>query len=208
MKELVKTKRITIAVFAFIFVIVVGLLTIKEEPYSYKITPVEMTEEVMLVYQVLPDEAMELMWDTTAVFVDIRSIYDFERSHIENAINIPVPTLLSPENISLFEGWKKDSLKVIMYGNNELEANSPWILMYELGFKNTRTLMGGMAYIDKLYDGTLEENESYSVEDPIYDYAGVVKEAEELSGSTVVVKKEKKKVVVRKKKKKVAEGGC
>jgi prophage tail gpP-like protein len=81
--------------------------------------------------------------------------------------------------------------------------------MFELGYTNTRTLMGGCVYIDKLYDGSLTEVETYSMEDPAYDFAGIVKKASEQSGKPGAAKKEeKKKVVVRKKKKKEAEGGC
>jgi len=208
MKELLKTKRITIAVFAFVLIIIIGFLTVQEPKNKYKITPIEMVEELPLIYQVTPDEAMELMYDTIAVFVDIRSIKDFEKGHIENAKNITVPNLLLKENTDLFDQWFKDSTMVVLYGNDELQANAPWILMFELGYTNTRTLMGGCVYIDKLYDGSLSENEMYSMEDPAYDFAGIVKKASAQSGNPVVDKKEKKKVVVRKKKKKEAEGGC
>ncbi len=208
MKELLKTKRITIAVFAFILIIIIGFLTLQEPKDKYSMTPIEMVEELPLIYQVTPDEAMELMYDSATVFVDIRSIMDFEKGHIENAINIPVPMLLSKENKDLFNQWLLDSTIVVLYGNDELQANSPWMLMYELGYTNTRTLMGGCVYIDKLYDDELAENETFFVEDPAYDFAGIVKKASEQSGSPIVEKKEKKKVVVRKKKKKEAEGGC
>jgi len=208
MKELLKTKRITIAVFAFVLIIIIGFLTLKKPRNKYQITPVEMVEELPLIYQVTPDEAMEVMYDSTTVFIDIRSIKDFEKGHIENAINIPVPDLLSKKNTDLFDKWLKDSTVVVLYGNDELQANSPWLLMYELGYTNTRTLMGGCVYIDKLYDGSLSDNEMYSMEDPAYDFAGIVKKASEQSGTSGVEKKEKKKVVVRKKKKKEAEGGC
>ena len=208
MKELLKTKRITIAVFAFVLIIIIGFLTLKKPRNKYVITPVEMVEELPLIYQVTPDEAMEVMYDSTTVFIDIRSIKDFEKGHIENAINIPVPDLLSKKNTDLFNKWLKDSTVVVLYGNDELQANSPWLLMYELGYTNTRTLMGGCVYIDKLYDGSLSDNAVYSMEDPAYDFAGIVKKASEQSGTTGVEKKEKKKVVVRKKKKKEAEGGC
>lgn len=208
MRELLRTKRITIAVFAFILIIIIGFLTLKEPTNKYKITPVTMVEELPLIYQVTPDEAMEIMYDSSTVFVDIRSFKDYEKGHLENAINISVPELLSIENIKLFEEWKKDSTVVVLYGNDELQANAPWILMYQLGYTNTRVLMGGSVYIDKLYDDELAENETFFVEDPAYDFVGIVKKAIEQSEIPTVEKKEKKKVVVRKKKKKEAEGGC
>ena len=208
MKELLKTKRITIAVIVFVLIIIVGFLTIKKPSNKYEITPMALIEEISMIYQVTPDEAMEYMFDSAYVFVDIRSIKDFEKGHLENAINITVPNLLLKENTDLFNQWFKDSIMVVLYGNDELQANAPWMLMYELGYTNTRALMGGCVYIDKLYEDGLAENETFFVEDPAYDYAGIVKKASEQSGMPAVEKKEKKKVVVRKKKKKEAEGGC
>ena len=153
---------------------------------------------------------MEWIYDSTiALFIYIRGMYDFERGHLENAINIPIPDLLNKENKERYDNWMNDSLTVVLYGNDELQATSAWMLMYQLGYTNMRMLQGGINYIDKLYADELGENESYNVEDPAFDFAGIVKEVKE-SKTNLDVKKEepKKKVVIRQKKKKATEGGC
>lgn len=210
MKELLQTRRITIAVIVFIVILGVGLATMQKPMHEFKLTPELMADEITMIYQVTPDEAMEFMYDSAYVFVDLRSIYDFEKGHLENAVSIPIPNLLKEESKDKLVSWKEDSTTVVLYGNTELEANSAWILLYELGYDNTRVLMGGMGYLDKLYDGTLNENESFSVEDPVFDYAGIVKAASMKQNTPVVEESKpvKKKVIVRKKKKKAAEGGC
>jgi rhodanese-related sulfurtransferase len=209
MKELLKTKRITIAVIAFVLIIIIGFVTISKPRHEYKIAPIAMMEELPLIYQVTPDEAMEYMFDSAIIFIDIRSINEYEKGHFENAINISVPDLLKKENTDFFDQWYKDSTMVVLYGNDELQANAPWLLMYELGYTNARALMGGYVYIDKLYESELSENETFFVEDPAYDFAGIVNKAREQSENSGMEEKvEKKKVVVRKKKKKEAEGGC
>lgn len=210
MKELLKTKRITIAIIAFVVVLIIGFASLSKPLYKYEMKAGTFAEELFSIYQVTPDEAMEWMYDSTmAVFVDIRSVYDFEKGHVENAINIPIPYLLNDSHKELFEQWKKDSLMVVLYGNDELQANAPWMLMYELGYTNMRVLLGGYGYIDRLYLDELEDGESYTIEDPAYDFAGIVKEVEEDKKSVNVVKKApKKEVVVKRKVKKSAEGGC
>jgi len=209
MKELKKTKRITISGIVIAVVILIGILTMKKPDFSYKTTPEKMVLALFEIAPVSPDEAMEFLSDTSVVFIDIRSIYDFELGHLGDAINIPVPNLLDKENKVLFNQWFKDSTLVVFYGNDEAQATQPWMMMYQLGYTNTRVLMGGCIYMDKFYDDELTDNDSYSTEDPMFDYAGIIKKASVGEKNPQSANKpEKKKVVVRKKKKKEAEGGC
>jgi len=209
MKELLKTKRITIAALSFVIVLLIGVATMKKPVYEFKMNPQDLSEQLFSIYQVTPDEAMEWMYDSSlAVFVDIRGIYDFERGHLENAINIPIPNLLETENKLLYDNWLNDSLTVVLYGNDELQANAAWMLMYQLGYTNMRMLQGGNSYIDKLYNDELGENESFNVEDPAFDYAQIVKDVKLNTNQPEQKEAPKKKVVIRQKKKKAAEGGC
>lgn len=214
MLELLKTKRITMAIIAFVIFLLIGFLTLKKPIYSFQVDASAFSEELSSIDQVTPDEAMELMYDSSlALFIDIRNRYDFEKGHLENAINIPVPDLLNPENKVLFDRCLKDSLPLVLYGNDELEANAPWMLIYELGYSNARLLQGGYSYIDRMYLDQLELNESYHSETADYDYAGIIAKVIADKAKPVEIKKEKKvavkkKVIVEEKPKKAAEGGC
>ena len=208
MEELKKTKRITIGVFAFLAVIIIGALTINKPKEVYQFDPQQMNEELILVYQVTPEEAVDLLKDTiSTIFIDLRSIYDYEKGKLENAINIPIPMLLDDDNKELFDTWKKDSVTVVFYGNDQLQANAPWMMMYQLGYTNTRTLLGGKNYMDLQMAGLLTENSTYEMEYPAVDYKGILAKASE-GKEAVTAETKKNTVVVRKKKKKAAEGGC
>ena len=207
MEELKRTKRITIATFSFVIVLIIAFFSFKKPMHQYQMTAEDMAYELMVIYQVTPDEGMELMYDSTVVFVDVRNYYDYQADHLENAYNIPVASLLDKESKEYFDKWQADSMQVILYGRDELQVTAPWMLLYQLGYTNTRLLMGGMDYIDKLYSDELAENETFNVETPAYDYAGIIAAASSGEGSEVTTQP-KKKVVVRKKKKKAAEGGC
>lgn len=208
MEELKRTKRITIGVFAFLAVIILGALTINKPTEAYKFTSQQMNEELILVYHVTPEEAVDMLADTlSTIFVDLRSIYDYERGKLGNAINIPIPMLLDKKNKKLFETWKKDSVTVVFYGNDQLQANAPWMMMYQLGYTNTVTLLGGKDYMDKQLAGTLTDNSTYETEYPAVDFKEILEKASE-GKETVTDQAPKKTVVVRKKKKKAAEGGC
>ena len=207
MEELKRTKRITVATFSLMLVLIIAFFSFKKPMHQYQMSAEDMSYELMVIYQITPDEAMELMYDSTVVFVDVRNYYDYHADHLENAYNIPVASLLDADSKEHLDKWQADSLQVVLYGKDELQVTAPWMLLYQLGYTNTRLLMGGMTYIDKLYSDELAENEGFNVETPIYDYAGIIAAAR--SGeSTQATAQPKKKVVVRKKEKKAAEGGC
>lgn len=208
MDALNRTKRITIGAITVVVVLIIALISYKKPLYHYQLSPQEMDNDLVLIYQVTPDEAMEMMGDSIHnVFVDIRSIYDFEKDHLYNAINIPIPNLLDKENKEKFDQWKEDSVAVVLYGNNQLQANSPWMLMYQLGYDNTRVMMGGFTYYNQFMEGKLAENATFEMENPAYDYNKII-EAGSKNNTSVAAQAPKKEVVVRKKKKKAAEGGC
>ena len=207
MEKLKRTKWFAIATFFFVTVLIIAFFSIKKPMHQYHMSAEDMAYELMVIYQVTPDEAMELMWDTTVVFVDVRNYYDYQADHLENAYNIPTANLLNEDSKEYFDKWQADSLQVILYGKDELQVNAPWMLLYQLGYTNTRLLMGGMDYIDKLYNDELGATETFNVETPAYDYAGIIVAATALESATMTTQP-KKKVVVRKKEKKAAEGGC
>lgn len=208
MEELKRTRRITIGVFAFLAVILIGLGTFKKPTEVYQFAPQQMNEELLFVYHVTPEEAIEKLKDSVStVFVDIRSIYDYEKGKLGNAINIPIPNLLDEKSIARFDNWKQDSLTVVLYGNDQLQANAPWMLLYQLGYTNTLTLLGGKDYIDDLIADKLTEESTYEMEYPAVDFKSIIAEGG-ANQEEVTTQAPKKTVVVRKKKKKAAEGGC
>lgn len=210
MKRIFKNQLKSRIIYIVLTMFIVGCDKPEQSKFIPVLDPVTFSQEIFSLYQVTPDEAMEWMYDSTqSVFIDIRNKIDFEKGHLENAINIPVIKLLENEYIKQYMGWLNDSLTVVLYGNDELQANAPWMLMYQLGFTNMRLLHGGYSYIDRLYTGEIEEGESFLVEDPMYDYAGILKEVKENSAKIVEKKvKPKKKVTTIKKIKQVDEGGC
>lgn len=210
-----KINQATIVFILALFILIQGCDNSASSPYHFKVEPKTFSEELFSIYQVTPDEAMEWMYDSSmAVFVDIRAINEYENGHLENALNIPITQLLAPENKVLYDQWLRDSSVVVLYGNNQLEANAPWMLMYQLGYTNMRVLLGGYGYIDRLYLDALEEGEVYTLEDPAYDYAGIIegvkkeKELAKLKKEAPKKQEVKKPVVVQKKEKKASEGGC
>jgi len=209
MEDIKKKSGIIISTVLIVFAVIILYFRFvdKEDTLHYSMNAEEMAYELLMVAHVSPDEAMKLMWDTATVFVDMRPEKFYTLDHIENAINIPATKILDEESLERFDQWKKDSLRVVVYCNNEMQATSPWMVLYQLGYTNTQILMGGMNYINALYSDNPPAENAYNVEAPNYDYSGIIEAAASASPEEVQAQPQRK-VVVRKKTKKAAEGGC
>lgn len=167
------------------------------------------TDEMLATFEgfehVLNFEASELQNDTDAyVFVDLRSPYDFEIAHVDNAINIPTAFLLEDASIDVLESFVDEEKTVVLYAQTERESISPWIMLYQLGFTNTKVLMGG-------FDCFVDQDADCPTTYAQFNFAkiasqGGMKEVEVIKKKSVP--KKKKEIPVQPKVKVEDEGGC
>ncbi|MFH4965202.1 rhodanese-like domain-containing protein [Gaetbulibacter sp. M235] len=203
MKELEKVKRISIASTLFILAVLIGVLTFERPKNMYAMNTKTALEKLNTNDYVvsLKDITLE------AILIDIRSQYEYDKGHLENAINISVPDILSEENQGLFMELKDSNKTVVLYGKSPQEANIPFMLLYQLGFDNIKLLSVDNNYLQN----KLVTNQS-DIEKPVADIKAFIDESVKNSNvSNIETEKPepvKKVVTVQKKKKKVAEGGC
>jgi rhodanese-related sulfurtransferase len=202
MKELEKTKRISIGAVLFILVVIIALLTYERPKHYYKVnTEVTLSKLLTEDYFVALNEVK----NEDFVLIDVRNSYDYDNGHIENAINIHTPELLSDNSTNIFEEIKNNNDFAVLYGNNPTEANSAFMILYQLGYDNVKILL-----VNNNYSQNKLITESAAIGTSIADINAFIKESQK--NANVIPspeKKIKKKVItVKKKKKKVAEGGC
>lgn len=204
MKELEKTKRISIAAVIFILAVIIGLLTYKKPKNSYaintKTTLEKITGENYLV-------ALNELNNPDYVLIDIRNQYDFEKGHIENAINVYAAEILSEDNIKVFDELKENNKTAVLYGNNPQEPNAPFLILYQLGYENIKLLAIENSYLqNKLITKNSEIEKSEA------DVTAFINESIKKANTTPIVKvvaaTPKKVITLEKKKKAPAEGGC
>jgi 3-mercaptopyruvate sulfurtransferase SseA len=100
---------------------------------------------------------------------------------------------------------KKDSVTVILYGKDQLEANGPWMLLRQLGFDNVKVvLLGGYDYMadEDINYYEMHEIPLYLVEEPLINYAEFIENATLNSGQVDQQKEEPKQITPVKRKKK------
>jgi len=202
MKELEKTKRVSISAILLILAVIIGVLSFRKPKNVFKKDKLLVLNHIVKMDYILNKTNLDANTLKSAVLIDIRSPYEFNKGHLKNAINIYSPNLLAPKNKKILKSIEKDNKKIILYGANADEASGSWMLLTQLGYKNIQVLCSQISYVNnKLVI------KDYPLEKPHLDYAAFMKKASKSSG--IKPKKVHKKVVkLVRKKKKVAEGGC
>jgi rhodanese-related sulfurtransferase len=204
-------KKTGITLVLFAVVIVVGLLTVSSPRLKYA-QAIDQTIE-MVVWEegsVFPYEILDVIDGSvdTVLLLDIRNTFKYGRGHIPGAENINSIDLLKEENIERFEQLKADGMAVVVYADNQLDANGPWMVLRQLGYDNVKILLGGYNYY-KEWETNLGDSyadDAYFLGAAKHDFAEVasnVNAAESEDGEAKA-----KVTFTRKKKTAVAEGGC
>jgi rhodanese-related sulfurtransferase len=211
MKELNRTDRLTIATILVAIILVIGLMTIRKPEINYSRS---LDETIRLVNEsgdiILPEEVHNLPAASGSfILVDTRDPVAYRKSHIDQAINIPVQDILQSENLKVFTKLSKENGTIIIYGNDRLEANGAWMILKQLGFDNIRVMEGG-------YDGFLiSQNKDSGVtgipgnksETPSYNYNEIINSFGAAVSSSDARSQEPVRII-KKEKKSAAEGGC
>jgi rhodanese-related sulfurtransferase len=203
MKELEKINRISIASTLFILVVLIGLLTYKRPKNIYAINTHSTLEKLSNDDYFVTINNIN---NPNYVLIDLRSQYEFEKGHLENAINIYTPEILSETHAAIFKELKETNKTVVLYGNNPQDVNAPFLFLYQMGYDNIKILKAENTYFQNKLVTTNSE-----VEKTQADITAYIKESVKNAGSNAVIKviqPVKKTITVRKKKKKPAEGGC
>jgi len=206
MKELEKTKRISIAVTLFILVVLIGVLSFKRPKNLYYFNTAETLQQLASedLFISLTD-----IGNPDYVLVDVRKSYDFDRGHLENAVNISSSDILEESNINVFKELQTNNKTVVLYGKNPEEAIAPFMILYQLGYTNLKVLPIENSYNQNSLETKLVEVEKYDNDIKTF-IAESVKKATELSVQKVIPPPPppRKIITVEKKKKAPAEGGC
>ena len=207
MKELEKTKRISISAVLFLLVILISILTYRKPEFSFVNNPEKTLAIISNQAHVISLKDFNSLSGSTYQLIDVRNNIDYSKGHISSAINIPLSQLLVSINKQEIETETKESL-IIVYGESPENASAAWITLYQLGYEQVKLLSVDTFYKDhKFHINNVNTGASN------FDYAQKMKEA-----STQKIKKiqpkpkvetSKKKVTPKpKKKKKMPEGGC
>ena len=203
MKELEKTKRISISATLFLLIILIGFLTYKRPKYVFKNNSESVLKEIVKKDYLLSTKQLESMSPDEYALIDVRSNHEYDKSHIKDAINIPYSHILDDKNMDFINSLKNNNKTAVFYGEQPDIASNAWLLLYQLGYNNIKVLCVKPRFEDNVF-----YVDNVEIEKPAVNYAEVMKEATSASGIAKKPETVKKVITVKKKKKRVAEGGC
>lgn len=164
-------KKILHFIFISIFTFLLAGCGDKKESLKFKISPEEAMLRAVAGNQYISMQAYRALargGEGDVLLVDLRPAGEFEKGHLENAVNMPVPNLLDDEYFSAL----KESKHVVLYGEEMSQANGPWLLLTQLGLDHVKMLRSD-------YDGVVAGADTISPETARYDYAAIFQKAVE-----------------------------
>jgi len=204
MKELERTKRISISAVLFLLVILIGFLTFKRPKYVFEKNSASTLEKIIKKDYIVSLNDLDKLDTSQYTIIDIRSNYEYAKGHIEEAVNISRHDIFHDESIEFLDKLKSDGQSIILYGEHPDNANSGWMLLYQLGYENAKILCIETEYIDKTF-----QIKNSPLEKPNVNFAQVMAASKSDKSENIKKPKPKKKVITApKKKKRVPEGGC
>jgi rhodanese-related sulfurtransferase len=212
MKELTKTRRLSIASIIFVFILVIGFITFRSPDFVYKLSTQETLQTITNPEnQITPNEILKMMAEDEAgiVLIDLRTTYDYNKGTLDGAINIPVSDIMEMEVITMFNDWQQQSKTVILFAEDQQAANAPWMILRQLGYSHMKVLTGGysIARIHMIEDTPDSSDLMYNTEKPVMDFAEFIQKM----GGGEVVKSNTDPVQIepiQRKKKTATAGGC
>ncbi len=199
----------SLSIIAIIALMIISLGFIKRDGsgITYQQSSDQILNDILQRNEViLPNQTMAIIFgnDTNYQFIDLRTPDEFSLAHIDGAINIPVHEILKPDNKAILHQDKKVN---ILYGNETIDACSPWMLLQQIGYKNNRILMGGFILVNQnILKNYNPLSAAYRDEQARYDYKKISEStagsASMQSGAPLL------KPMGTNKKKKRVKGGC
>lgn len=204
--------RTLIALSLFVVLLIVGFLTMYrpaltfEKDMQQSLADLQESDALFYPWQL---ETVINGQDKNVVLFDIRDRFVYGQGNIPGSENISAQDLTLKENIERLEDFKKDSITVVLYGVDQLQANGPWMLFRQMGLDNVKILLGGYSYYEQHKDNLAEsENDITFIKGyPNYDFAEIAAKDETVIESNSPSDKQPVNVV-RKQKTTAAAGGC
>jgi rhodanese-related sulfurtransferase len=209
MKELSKTNRLTIVVVAIVVVFAAGLLTLRKPEIKYSLSPEAVIEMLGDSSNYISPERLQSLLeqnDGKSLLVDIRNSIAFDKSHIQDARNIPVRELFTKQNLTFLRSAEKGGQTILIYGESPRQANGPWILLRQSGFNNIKLVNATLNQLGISESDTLSGKYSLLNELPLIDTAALKKLTE--APASVEKPVQAKKTVVPVKTTPSSGGGC
>lgn len=154
--------------------------------------------------------SLDLVKNEDFALIDVRSPFEYEKGHIEGAVNVFSPELLDPENQRVLNVYSEEGKTLLLYGNDPVDTLPVFMTLNQLGVGPVK-ILESRNYFEEDKFVTIETQ----IEKPTPDVAEFIRSSvsEAAQANNHAAKKvspppPKKVAPQKKKKKKMPEGGC
>ena len=202
--------RTLIALSVFVVVLIIGFLTMRKPLMTYELDMKQSVSQLdnpaAYFYPWQLDSLLQKKIQNVVLF-DIRDNFTYGQGHIPGAENLSANDLTHEESIKRLEDLKEKNVTVVLYGEDQLQANGPWMLFRQVGFDNVKVLVGGYQYYVQHKESLAASKSDSTLQKGFskYDFAEMAAPED----GSVITKTERKPVEIRRRKKTSAvAGGC
>lgn len=148
--------------------------------------------------------------DPDLQIIDLRDPGEYEKFHIQTAINIPLDKLFTPEELEFID---PDKL-VVLYTNGGTHAAQAWVMLQQMGYTNTTILLGGLNYWVDVFtnptppEGVYADSEIFKYQFQVSAGKYLMGNVDARSSSQETPEPPKIKIPKKRKKSKAADEGC
>ncbi len=146
MKKFIKKNALFLSALVVVIIIILIIAISNRPSVTYKMTKDNLVTLLKDSSQLISPVELDALLEQkkgTLVMVDIRSFEEYSKGHIKESVNIPVMNLLDKNALSFFDELSSKGQEAILYGDDQLQANGPWLLLKQVGVKNVKILQGG-----------------------------------------------------------------
>jgi len=144
-RNLAKVLSFRYKILALIFVVLAGGLVLLPKYEKHEgISPEKLLSKAISPERYISTDELAhkiINQDPSYLLIDIRDEESFNEYTLPYAINIPLEKLFD-ENSEAY--LNQDEFDIILFSNDNFQANQAWLLCNRLAYKNLRVLNGGM----------------------------------------------------------------
>ena len=215
-RSLAKVLSFRYKILALIFVVLAGGLVLLPKYEKHEgISPEKLLSNAISPERYISTDELAhkiINQDPSYLLIDVRDEVSFDEYTLPYAINIPLEKLFDEDSEAYLN---QDEFDVILFSNDNFQANQAWLLCNRLEYKNLRVLDGGMnTWFNTIINPSkpkenmpAEAFELYTFRKAASMYFGVAY-PEQVKVKKVKKIIPKKVIAVKKKKKLPTEGGC
>jgi rhodanese-related sulfurtransferase len=196
MIELTKTNRITVGVLLVLVILLFGFLFMKPAEYTFNTSLdkelADLNDSKLLMSPQALAQAM-LKKDASIVVVDVRSPFEFAKSHLPEAQNFYEVNLFDKASINFFKNLKNSGKTAVLYGSNVSQANIPFMMLKQMGVENIKLMTTGFTDLNSTNWSEISKNTTqFNDEKSVADFAQFIKDAKKTAPTSESVPNENK----------------